>query len=170
MCSRCPPLFFTRARGSKRRASLGDNGTHGLRKVSSRCPRLYPNSLARRLEPDRVPPPLLRSARHHHRLSSGLRSASLRYLIPTLLYSSLETQTTGIKMRTELPVVSFLCIGLLLLLSPVFVHSRNTAVISLAIWLLLSNTIHGVDSIVWASNVTVHVPAWCDIGTPAVDS
>ena len=73
-------------------------------------------------------------------------------------------------MRTELPVVSFLCIGLLLLLSPVFVHSRNTAVISLAIWLLLSNIIHGVDSIVWAGNVAVHVPAWCDIGMPAVDS
>ena len=67
-------------------------------------------------------------------------------------------------MRTELPVISFLCTGLLLLLSPVFLHSRNVAVISLAVWLLLASTIHGVNSIVWAGNEAVHIPVWCDIG------
>ncbi|KAH9916390.1 STE3-domain-containing protein [Epithele typhae] len=66
-------------------------------------------------------------------------------------------------MRFELPVVSFVCLGLLLLLSPVFLHSRNVAVISLAIWLLTTNLIHGIDSILWAGNFDVRIAPWCDI-------
>lgn len=73
-------------------------------------------------------------------------------------------------MRTDLPVVSFLCVGFLLLLSPVFLHSRNVAVISLAVWLLCTNIIQGVNSIVWSGNDAVHVPAWCDIGTGPHDT
>ncbi|KAI0694922.1 pheromone A receptor-domain-containing protein [Cerioporus squamosus] len=68
-------------------------------------------------------------------------------------------------MRTELPVVSFLCMGLLLILSPAFLHSRNVALISLAAWLVLCNLVHGVNALLWSGNDNVHVPAWCDIMT-----
>ncbi|RDX44921.1 STE3-domain-containing protein [Lentinus brumalis] len=68
-------------------------------------------------------------------------------------------------MHTELPAVSFLCMSLLLLLSPAFLHSRNIAVISLATWLILCNLVHGVNALLWSGNDDVHVPAWCDIMT-----
>ena len=67
-------------------------------------------------------------------------------------------------MRTVLPVVSFVCMGLLVLLAPVFVRSRNVAVISLVAWLICCNLVHGIDTILWAGNDAVHVPVWCDIG------
>ncbi|KAI0702603.1 STE3-domain-containing protein [Earliella scabrosa] len=68
-------------------------------------------------------------------------------------------------MRIELPTVSFLCLGLLLLLSPVFLHSRNLAVISLVAWLVFCNLISGINAVVWAGNVHNHAPVWCDITT-----
>ena len=69
------------------------------------------------------------------------------------------------RMRIELPIASFLCLGLLLLLSPVFLHSRNLAVISLAAWLVFCNLISGINAVVWAGNVHNHAPVWCDIST-----
>ncbi|RPD76924.1 STE3-domain-containing protein [Lentinus tigrinus ALCF2SS1-7] len=66
-------------------------------------------------------------------------------------------------MHTELPVVSFLCMGLLLLLSPIYLHTRNVAAISLAAWLVVCNLVHGVNALLWSGNDDVHVPAWCDI-------
>lgn len=61
--------------------------------------------------------------------------------------------------------MSFLCMGLLLLLSPVFLHSRNVAVILLVAWLVVCNIIHGVNALLWSGNDDVHIPAWCDIST-----
>ncbi|GBE87051.1 predicted protein [Sparassis crispa] len=37
--------------------------------------------------------------------------------------------------------------------------------LSLITWLLLCNIIQGINSLVWASNIAVHVPVWCDIVT-----
>ncbi|KAI1790870.1 STE3-domain-containing protein [Ganoderma leucocontextum] len=68
-------------------------------------------------------------------------------------------------MRTELPIVSFLCTGLLVLLSPVWLHTRNAAVISLAAWLFCCSLIHGINALLWSGNRAIHVPAWCDIVT-----
>ncbi len=68
------------------------------------------------------------------------------------------------KMRTDLPVVSFLCTGLIVLLSPVWLHTRNAAVISLAAWLLCCSLIHGINALLWSGNSAIHVPVWCDIG------
>ncbi|KAI0370949.1 STE3-domain-containing protein [Pilatotrama ljubarskyi] len=68
-------------------------------------------------------------------------------------------------MRTELPAVSFLCVAALVLVAPVLMSSRNIPVLSLAAWLLFCNIIHGVNTLVWAGNDAIHVPAWCDIVT-----
>ncbi|KAJ8456856.1 hypothetical protein ONZ51_g11877 [Trametes cubensis] len=68
-------------------------------------------------------------------------------------------------MRAELPTVSFLGVAALVLVAPVVASSRNIPVLSLAAWLLCCNVIHGVNTIVWAGNNAVHVPAWCDIVT-----
>ncbi|EJF59111.1 STE3-domain-containing protein [Dichomitus squalens LYAD-421 SS1] len=68
-------------------------------------------------------------------------------------------------MRAELPVVSFLCLGLLVLLSPVWLHTRNAAVISLAAWLFCCNVIHGINALLWAGSVAIRSPVWCDVVT-----
>ena len=49
--------------------------------------------------------------------------------------------------------------------SPVFLHSRNLAVISLAAWLVSCTLISGINAVVWAGNVHNHAPVWCDIST-----
>ncbi|KAI0641062.1 STE3-domain-containing protein [Trametes meyenii] len=68
-------------------------------------------------------------------------------------------------MRAELPTVSFLCVAALVLVAPVYASSRNIPVLSLAAWLLCCNVVHGVDTLLWAGNSAIRVPAWCDIVT-----
>ncbi|KAI0668937.1 STE3-domain-containing protein [Trametes maxima] len=68
-------------------------------------------------------------------------------------------------MHAELPAISFLCVTALVLVAPVYASSRNIPVLSLAAWLLCCNVIHGVDTLLWAGNSAVRVPAWCDIVT-----
>lgn len=67
-------------------------------------------------------------------------------------------------MRPELAILSFLCLVLLAALTLLHANSRNTAVLSLIGWLLVSTLVQGVNSVVWAGNVDVRSPAWCDIG------
>ncbi|KAJ7164152.1 pheromone A receptor-domain-containing protein [Mycena filopes] len=43
--------------------------------------------------------------------------------------------------------------------------SYRTAIIALALWLLLGNAVHAVNTLVWASTDAVRVPVWCDIVT-----
>ncbi|KAJ6617172.1 pheromone A receptor-domain-containing protein [Mycena sp. CBHHK59/15] len=70
-------------------------------------------------------------------------------------------------MLIELPVLSFLCAGLLavflliLVLRPTF----NTSNVSIVLWLLFGNVVHAVNAIVWSSNVEARIPVWCDIVT-----
>lgn len=66
-------------------------------------------------------------------------------------------------MHVELPVVSFICC--LLVLAPLPWHWRAGTVptIAITVWLFLGNLINGVNAIVWADNVIVQIPVWCDI-------
>ncbi|KAJ7156290.1 pheromone A receptor-domain-containing protein [Mycena filopes] len=80
------------------------------------------------------------------------------------------------------PVLSFLLAGLLAVLliltllwrrvpttgttNTVYTNtSYRTAIIALALWLLLGNAVHAVNALIWASTDAVHVPVWCDIVT-----
>ncbi|ETW79706.1 putative B mating type protein [Heterobasidion irregulare TC 32-1] len=68
-------------------------------------------------------------------------------------------------MRTELSAFSFLSIFFLLLISPSQWKSASVPNILTIAWLLVCNIIHAVNSSIWAGNVFVHVPIWCDIAT-----
>lgn len=67
-------------------------------------------------------------------------------------------------MRAELPVFSFLPIFLFVLVLPGQVKSTSIPAISIISWLITCSIIHGTNSILWAGNVDVHAPIWCDIG------
>lgn len=67
-------------------------------------------------------------------------------------------------MRAELPVLSLLPILLFLLVLPGQLKSTSIPAISIFSWLIICNIIHGTNSILWAGNVDIHVPVWCDIG------
>ncbi|THH28190.1 hypothetical protein EUX98_g5992 [Antrodiella citrinella] len=66
-------------------------------------------------------------------------------------------------MRIELPVLSFLCVALITLLSPLHWKSRNVAVLSTIIWLFVANLIQGINSAIWLRDATARYPVWCDI-------
>lgn len=68
-------------------------------------------------------------------------------------------------MRTELPILSFTCVALITMLSPLHWKSRNVAMLSIIIWLFVANLIQGINSTVWLGNATVRFAVWCDIGT-----
>ena len=80
---------------------------------------------------------------------------------PRPLYPSLSL---NILMRLELPIGAFLASALVLLPLHRHVKARNVATVSLVAWLFLSNLIAGINAIIWAQNVRVVVPIWCDIG------
>ncbi|KAG7085963.1 hypothetical protein E1B28_003488 [Marasmius oreades] len=68
-------------------------------------------------------------------------------------------------MIVALPVISFLCFGFLCLclLGP---HVRSDVPqLSLILWLIVGNVIHGLNSLIWSGNTDIHVPVWCDIVT-----
>jgi hypothetical protein len=72
-----------------------------------------------------------------------------------------------------LPVLSFLCAGLLAVFLIILLRrpTLNTSNISIVLWLLLGNVVHAVNALVWSSNVdTTRIPVWCDIGTCAATS
>ncbi|KAF7344865.1 Pheromone receptor [Mycena venus] len=71
-------------------------------------------------------------------------------------------------MLLVLPVLSFLCAGLLAVFLIVLLRrpTVNTPNVAIVLWLLLGNTIHAVNALVWSSNVdTTRIPVWCDIVT-----
>ncbi|KAI0060068.1 STE3-domain-containing protein [Artomyces pyxidatus] len=68
-------------------------------------------------------------------------------------------------MRAELPLFSFLSLALLLLILPGQLKSNTIPAVSVIAWLFICNIIHGVNSILWADNVALHAPAWCDLAT-----
>jgi pheromone a factor receptor len=66
-------------------------------------------------------------------------------------------------MRTELPVVSFICTVLVLIPLPWHWRARNTATLSIIFWLTSINFTRGVNAIVWGGNIINKAPVWCDI-------
>jgi pheromone a factor receptor len=67
-------------------------------------------------------------------------------------------------MHAELPIVSFLCATLVLVPLPWHWRAGTVPTLSIVFWLFLVNIINGVNSIIWADNVTIIAPVWCDIG------
>ncbi|KZT19582.1 fungal pheromone STE3G-protein-coupled receptor [Neolentinus lepideus HHB14362 ss-1] len=68
----------------------------------------------------------------------------------------------------EFPVVTLLCAALLLVPLPWHLRARNVATLSMIGWLFVLNVIYAVDAIVWANNVKILVPVWCDITTKVI--
>ncbi|KAF9555100.1 STE3-domain-containing protein [Agrocybe pediades] len=68
-------------------------------------------------------------------------------------------------MALGLVIVSFVCAVAFLVFLPV--RRVRTSVPSLAIvlWLGGCNLIHAVNAVLWAGNVDIHIPVWCDIVT-----
>jgi hypothetical protein len=56
-------------------------------------------------------------------------------------------------------------ISALSLLLPLPWHWRagNVATLSIIVWLFVSNIIYAVDALVWADNIDIVIPVWCDI-------
>ncbi len=71
-------------------------------------------------------------------------------------------------MHPELPYIAFLAAALVLVPLPWHWRAGNVATLSMIFWLFLVDVIYGVDAVVWANNVEIVVPVWCDISTYAL--
>lgn len=69
-------------------------------------------------------------------------------------------------MLLVLPILSFICAGLLAVFLIILIRrpTINTPNVALVLWLLFGNVVHAVNAIVWSSNVEARIPVWCDIG------
>lgn len=83
---------------------------------------------------------------------------------PLLAIPLLGCASLYLRMHAELPVLSFLCVTLLLALLPLHWKSLNISIISLIVWLVLCNTIQGVNSVLWRNDSAIRAVVWCDIG------
>ncbi|KAK0184871.1 GPCR fungal pheromone mating factor [Armillaria mellea] len=68
-------------------------------------------------------------------------------------------------MYRELPAVSFISAALVLLPLPWHWRARTIPTISLILWMFVSTLIDGINAIVWADNVRIVAPVYCDIAT-----
>ncbi|PPQ96632.1 hypothetical protein CVT26_010672 [Gymnopilus dilepis] len=67
-------------------------------------------------------------------------------------------------MVLTLAIASFICTTLL----PAFLFSqrlRTVPGLAVVLWLIIFNLLHGVNAVILATNVDVHIPAWCDVAT-----
>jgi hypothetical protein len=71
-------------------------------------------------------------------------------------------------MGVQLPVFSILSIFLLVLILPAQVHHYSIPSLSVIVWLIFCNLIHGINSVLWFGNQAEHAPVWCDICKVAV--
>jgi len=67
-------------------------------------------------------------------------------------------------MAVILAALSFVCAALLAVFIPVRRIRTSIPDLAIVLWLTGYNIIHGVNAVVWAGNVDVHMPIWCDIG------
>ncbi|KAJ2916348.1 hypothetical protein MD484_g4053, partial [Candolleomyces efflorescens] len=65
------------------------------------------------------------------------------------------------------PVAILACLSLLLPL-PWHWRARNIATLSIIFWFFIINFIYAVDAFVWADNVKLVMPVWCDITTKLI--
>uniref|UniRef100_A0A8H7XK66 Pheromone receptor n=1 Tax=Psilocybe cubensis TaxID=181762 RepID=A0A8H7XK66_PSICU len=68
-------------------------------------------------------------------------------------------------MAVALVTLSFICAGLLAVFVPVKRVRTSIPHLAIIVWLLGHNLIHAINAAVWAGNVDIHVPIWCDIVT-----
>ncbi|KAF5378592.1 hypothetical protein D9615_007161 [Tricholomella constricta] len=68
-------------------------------------------------------------------------------------------------MRSDLSGISFTCAALLAIFIPVARVRCNVANLAIVAWLLGCNLVHGINAIIWADNIDISVPVWCDIVT-----
>ncbi|KAK7046036.1 hypothetical protein VNI00_007031 [Paramarasmius palmivorus] len=73
-----------------------------------------------------------------------------------------------VSMRPELAPVAFVAAASVLLPLPSHWKAKNTATLSIIAWLFIINVIYGVDAVVWAQNVDIVIPVWCDITTKLI--
>lgn len=67
-------------------------------------------------------------------------------------------------MAVILAALSFTCAALLAVFIPVGRIRTSIPDLAIVLWLTGYNIIHGVNALVWAGNVDIHIPVWCDIG------
>ncbi|KAF9007126.1 Rcb2.42 [Cyathus striatus] len=68
-------------------------------------------------------------------------------------------------MRVELPVGAFIAAFLVLVPLPWHWRARNVPTLSIIIWLFFCNLSSAINTIIWAGNVKIVAPVWCDIVT-----
>lgn len=68
-------------------------------------------------------------------------------------------------MRSDLSAISFVCAALLALFIPLARVRCNVPNLAIVAWLLGCNLVHGINAIIWANNVDIRIPVWCDIVT-----
>lgn len=67
--------------------------------------------------------------------------------------------------RYDLTVISFLAAFLVVVPFPWHWRAKNIATLTTMAWLFILNLFRAVNTIIWAGNVKVIAPAYCDIGT-----
>ncbi|KAJ6522339.1 Rcb2.42 [Mycena vulgaris] len=65
----------------------------------------------------------------------------------------------------ELPIGAFVAAVLVLVPLPWHWRARNVPTLSIIAWLFFSNIMLGVNAIIWAGNINIVAPVWCDIAT-----
>ncbi|KAG6899199.1 hypothetical protein C0993_012365 [Termitomyces sp. T159_Od127] len=68
-------------------------------------------------------------------------------------------------MQANLAAISFVGSALLALFIPIARVRQNVVNLAIVSWLLGANFVHGVNAVIWADNVEIHAPVWCDIVT-----
>ncbi|KAB5588648.1 Pheromone B beta 1 receptor [Ceratobasidium theobromae] len=66
-------------------------------------------------------------------------------------------------MGAAMPIVSFICAALVLILLPLYWRTRNVAVLSAILWLAICNIARGINTAIWIDNSTIKYKVWCDI-------
>jgi pheromone a factor receptor len=66
-------------------------------------------------------------------------------------------------MHPEFAPVAFLAAFLLAIPLIGTWRSGNISILSTIAWLFVTDMIYAVDAIVWAGNVDIRAPVWCDI-------
>lgn len=67
----------------------------------------------------------------------------------------------------ELAPIAFLSALSLFLPLPWHWRNGNVATLSIIVWLFVINIVYGVDALIWADDVIIRIPVWCDISTPS---
>ncbi|KJA26524.1 hypothetical protein HYPSUDRAFT_132784 [Hypholoma sublateritium FD-334 SS-4] len=68
-------------------------------------------------------------------------------------------------MAFTMAALSVVCAILVAVFVPTKRIRTSVPHLAIALWLGGFNLIHGVNAFVWAGNINIHIPVWCDIMT-----